>query len=229
LQPKLFKKIYFLLFYFIICIPVVHSSTRPKGLPEYIASPHTVDWVWVEAADVVIPKDYMECMERFNGFFKFTRLDMVVRLFTWESCFNTNLCHKNSDGTFDMGISAINSSNLNPEQWGFIDRYWKPYFPNITFDWRNPEHNMFMGMAYFRNCLNYSGNYFDAIICYNWGMGSYKNVYMKDYAHCKLPSATKNIIEFVYAKDFWNDNLNKHYLSTVQKEKLKDAKRRKGN
>jgi len=185
--------------------------------------------MYMDAADVIPPKEYLHMIRELNKTYKFgfnnAELDLLMRLFIYES----NLVPEratskhNKNGTTDYGLSAINESNLAPGTWNFIERYWRPTFKDKPFDWRDARSNMFMGMSCFSTCLNGAGNWFDALVAYNYGYGNYKR-YAKISKTFVLPKATKNIIEFVFQREYWKDNMNYHYVPTRYRNDVKSGK-----
>jgi hypothetical protein len=168
----------------------------------------------IDPADVVPPLEYVKIMTEYNKkYFHFTRLDLVIRLVTWESNMVADKATININGTTDLGLSALNSRFLLDNEWNYVEQYWKAKkeFRKIPFDWKNPRHNLFIGMSIFNNCLKYTGNYFDAIVAYNAGIGSYDD-YIKNNGSYILKYPTKNELEFIFQKEYWSDNMNYHYM-----------------
>jgi hypothetical protein len=157
-----------------------------------------------------IPYDYIEVMKYYNTmYFKFDRLDLVIRLFWWESRFKPLTKVKNSNGSYDCGIAAINSNNLDIKKpKNFIELFWKPTFPHVKFIWSNPYHSIFLGMAYLQDCLKSTNNMYDAIIMYNSSWVSYMGkltTVMCSYPNYKIALATKRELNFVFKFEEWYD------------------------
>jgi hypothetical protein len=165
-----------------------------------ISSSVFAEKVYVKYDDIgEIPQSYLDYMDDINDqYFHIKRLDLVVRLFWYESGFDPNKKTKNTNGTYDLGIPAINETNLNTKVKGnFIETFWKPYFPTIKFSWHNPRHSMFLGMAYYNDCLLSTKSYFDGVIMYNCGWSRYVS-YAKHYKTQILPLSTRRELGFVF-------------------------------
>ncbi|MDC7223830.1 MAG: transglycosylase SLT domain-containing protein [Spirochaetales bacterium] len=96
-------------------------------------------------------------------------LDVVVRLSEVESNHGeyARSIHTNFDGSFDIGILALNSN--------FIDYFGERYFEGdpSQFDPYNPEHNIQTGLAYLAHLNSLTeGDLTSAVAAYNCGYRS---------------------------------------------------------
>lgn len=74
----------------------------------------------------------------------------------------------NADGTRDYGLFQLNSKTIP----GLIAKYWNR---KEKFNWRNPEHNMFLAGAYLAENYALFGSWTKSICAYNAGPGWVQN------------------------------------------------------
>jgi hypothetical protein len=73
----------------------------------------------------------------------------------------------NKDGTYDMGLSGLNSAFIAY----FEEQYWDK---EGVFDWRVPEHNIYVGLRHLKHLIAVSHfNIWLAVILYNAGQKWY--------------------------------------------------------
>jgi hypothetical protein len=115
-----------------------------------------------------------------------------------ESNWNQNDVSRNRNGTRDVGLMQLNSSNRKY----FEDKFWTPDHHGIKFNPMNPEHNVEVGIKYLKWLNTYfDGDWGKAIMGYNAGPGNVK----RD----TIPDSTRNYLKFVM--DFVGDKAKKYF------------------
>jgi len=115
-----------------------------------------------------------------------------------ESNWNHKDISKNRNGTRDMGLMQLNSSNRKY----FEDKFWAPDHHGVKFDPMNPEHNVEVGIKYLKWLENYfDGDWSKAIMGYNAGPGNVKRN--------TIPTSTRGYLKFVM--DFVGDKAKKYF------------------
>jgi soluble lytic murein transglycosylase-like protein len=91
---------------------------------------------------------------------------LVSSLIQQESEWNPNNINHNKNGTTDYGLMQLNSSNKEFFEKKFWDRPEK-------FDMKNPEHNVYVGVRFFKALLGqYKNDVKKALTAYNAGSGA---------------------------------------------------------
>lgn len=96
---------------------------------------------------------------------------IIYNLVQKESNWRESAVGKNRDGSFDVGLTQINSSNFEYFYWKILKQNVKKDFNYVDF-YKNPEVNLWTGFLYLRWLVDYYNDDVEkALIAYNCGLG----------------------------------------------------------
>lgn len=114
---------------------------------------------------------------------------VMYNLVLKESDWNSKAINKNKNGTYDIGLTQINSSNFEYFYWKILK---KDITKSVNFKsfYLVPETNLKTGMLYLRWLLNYfDQDYYKAVMAYNCGLTKVKRG--------DIPPSTYNYVHFI--------------------------------
>jgi len=98
-------------------------------------------------------------------------IKIIYNLVNVESSWKETAIGRNRDGSYDIGLTQINSSNFEYFYWKILKQDVKADFNYVDF-YKNPEVNLWAGFLYLRWLINYYNDDIEtALIAYNCGLG----------------------------------------------------------